>query len=129
MLPSVVATAVQYDIPAVWVVWNNGGYMSIRDQQKAYFGNGRELATTFQNVATGKPYTPDFVAMARSMGADAIRVTQPSELGVALETAVRARRPFLVDVVVDDSIGLPAAATWELPPLGHPMPNFGWPDD
>ena len=129
MLPSVVATAVQYDIPAVWVVWNNGGYMSIRDQQKAYFGNGRELATTFQHVATKKPYTPDFVAMARSMGADAIRVTQPSELGVALETAVRARRPFVVEVVVDDSIGLPAAATWELPPLGHPTPNFGWPDD
>ena len=25
MLPSVVATAVQYGIPAVWLVWNNGG--------------------------------------------------------------------------------------------------------
>ena len=49
-----VATAVQYDIPAVWMVWNNGGYVSIRDQQRGYFGADREYATSFAPRATGR---------------------------------------------------------------------------
>ena len=127
-MPNVVATAVQYDIPAVWVVWNNGGYASIRDQQRAYFGRDRELATSFLHVASGEPHRTDFVAMARSMGGDGLRVDHPADLGSAMETALAARRPFVLDVTVDDSIALPAVATWELPPLAHPEPNFGWPD-
>src|SRR6185295_12816711 len=53
LMPSAVATAVQYEIPAVWVVWNNGGFISIRDQQRGYFAEGHELATTFEHVRTG----------------------------------------------------------------------------
>ncbi|MDR6688637.1 acetolactate synthase-1/2/3 large subunit [Arthrobacter sp. 1088] len=128
MLPSVVATAVQYNIPAVWVVWNNGGFMSIRDQQRLYFGKDRELATTFRMDATGEPHQSDFAAMSRSMGGEGITVTHPSDLASALQTAIAMNRPVVIDVRVDDSIGLPSAATWELPPLSAPTPSFGWPD-
>ncbi|MGH3270711.1 MAG: thiamine pyrophosphate-dependent enzyme, partial [Trebonia sp.] len=69
MLPSAVATAVQYGLPAIWLVWNNGGFISIRDQQRGYFGPGRELATTFRYADTGAPYSADFAALARAMGA------------------------------------------------------------
>lgn len=129
MLPSAVSTAVQNDIPAVWVIWNNGGFMSIRDQQRAYFGrdgDDRLLATEFRN-RDGSPYRADFVGLAQSLGADAIRVEDAQDLGSAFETAVAARRPFVVDVRVDDSVTLPSVATWELPPLPHPTPTFGWP--
>jgi len=34
----------------------------------------------------------------------------------------------VIDVIVDADATLPAAATWELPPLPHPEPTFGWPD-
>lgn len=128
MMPSVVATAVQYDIPAVWVVWNNGGFVSIRDQQAAYFGAGRELATSFVHAASQQPYSADFVAMARSMGGEGIRVEQPSELGAAVEAAVASGRPTVIDAVVDGTVGLPSAATWQLPPKPFPEPSFGWPD-
>ncbi|MBK1789173.1 thiamine pyrophosphate-binding protein [Prauserella cavernicola] len=128
MLPSVVATAVQYAIPAVWLVWNNGGYMSIRDQQHAYFGADRELATTFRIAATGEPHRTDFAAMARSMGGEGITVTHPADLGPALETALASPAPVVVDVRVDDAVHPPAVATWALPPLPHPEPAFGWPD-
>jgi acetolactate synthase-1/2/3 large subunit len=128
MLPSAVATAVQYDIPVTWVVWNNGGFQSIRDQQKSYFGADRQLATTFLHAATGEPYQADHAAIARAMGAEGITVDAAGDLASALETAVASGRPTVVDVRVDDSIGLPAAATWELPPLAHPTPSFGWPD-
>jgi acetolactate synthase-1/2/3 large subunit len=128
MLPSVVATAVQYGLPAVWLVWNNGGYISIRDQQRGYFGAGRELATSFRYAATGAPYTADYAAMARSMGAQGLRVEAAGDLGPALKTALGSGLPTVIDVPVVADAGQPSAATWELPPLRHPEPTFGWPD-
>ncbi|MCL5935479.1 MAG: thiamine pyrophosphate-binding protein, partial [Firmicutes bacterium] len=46
MTPHILCTAVEYNIPAVWVVWNNYGYCGIRDIQ-LYSFNGRELASSF----------------------------------------------------------------------------------
>ena len=126
MLPSAVATAVQYDLPAVWVVWNNGGFISIRDQQRAYFG--AEIATSFSYAASGQPYRCDFAAMAKAMGADGARAETPGDLGAALKTALDSGRPTVIDVPVDAEVPQPAVATWELPPLPHPAPAFGWPD-
>ena len=131
MLPSAIATAVQYDLPAVWLVWNNGGYISIRDQQIGYFGkgdDGRELATSFTHATTGEPYSADYAAMARSMGADGTRIAAAADLGPALKTALESGRPCVIDVPVDATANQPAVATWELPPLPHPEPSFGWPD-
>jgi acetolactate synthase-1/2/3 large subunit len=128
MLPSVVATAVEYGLPAVWLVWNNGGYISIRDQQRGYFGAGRELATSFRLAATGESYTADYAAMARSMGAQGLQVETPGDLGSALKTALDSGLPTVIDVPVEADAGQPSAATWQLPPLPHPEPTFGWPD-
>ena len=46
----------------------------------------------------------------------------------ALKTALDSGRPTVIDVPVDAEIPQPAVATWELPPLPHPEPAFGWPD-
>jgi acetolactate synthase I/II/III large subunit len=128
MLPSVVATAVEYGIPAIWLVWNNGGYISIRDQQRGYFGADRELATSFTYAATGSPYSADYAAMARSMGAQGLRVETAGDLGPALKTALDTGLPTVIDVPVAADATQPSAATWDLPPLPHPEPSFGWPD-
>ena len=128
MLPSAVATAVENGLPAVWLVWNNGGYISIRDQQRGYFGAGRELATSFSRAGTGEPYSADYAAMARSMGAQGLRVEAPGDLGFALKTALASGLPTVIDVPVAADPGQPSAATWDLPPLRHPEPTFGWPD-
>jgi acetolactate synthase I/II/III large subunit len=128
MLPSVVATAVQYGIPAVWLVWNNGGFISIRDQQRGYFGPGRELATMFRYAGTSAPYSADFAALARSMGAQGLRVETAGDLGPALKMALGSGLPTVIDVPVAADPAQPSAATWALPPLPHPQPSFGWPD-
>jgi acetolactate synthase-1/2/3 large subunit len=128
LMPSAVATAVEYDIPVVWVVWNNQGFISIRDQQKGYFGAERELATSFVTARTGEAYTPDYAAMARSMGADGSVVQRPGDLAGQIEAAIRSGRPTVLDVRVDPGVRPTAAATWDLPPLPHPEPTFGWPD-
>jgi acetolactate synthase-1/2/3 large subunit len=126
LMPSAVATAVQYGIPAVWLVWNNLGYVSIRDQQRGYFGAGRDLATSFAHASTGEPYSADFAAMARAMGADGATIDAPADLGDAIDTALRAGRPTVLDVRVDPDAAPPAPASWDLPPLPHPEPTFGW---
>jgi acetolactate synthase-1/2/3 large subunit len=125
MLPSAVATAVEYGLPCTWVVWNNGGFMSIRDQQLAFFGH--EWATSFR-VMNGQPYVCDFAAMARAMGADGMRADTPADLGAALKAAQDSGRPTVIDVPVDADVPQPAVATWELPPLSPQGPSFGWPD-
>ncbi|MGH7383775.1 MAG: thiamine pyrophosphate-binding protein [Candidatus Rokuibacteriota bacterium] len=128
MNASAVLTAVEYDIPVVWVVWNNGGFSVIRDQQLGYFGKGRELATMFKGSG-GKPFSADYAAMARSMGADGWLVEKPADLAGQLEAAIAANRPTVLDVRVDPDIRPLATGSWDLPPLPPPTPNFGWEED
>jgi acetolactate synthase-1/2/3 large subunit len=124
LMPSAVATAVQYDLPVVWIVWNNGGYVSIRDQQRGYFGANRELATSFVHDRDGTPYSADFGAMARAMGANGVTVERPADLAQQIDAALASRRPTVLDVRVDSEAVLPTAASWDLPPLSAPTPSF-----
>jgi acetolactate synthase-1/2/3 large subunit len=123
MTPHVLATAAEYDIPAVWVVWNNYGYCSIRDLQLGMFKTG-ELATSFANESTGALQNTDFAMLARSMGLSSARVEKPGDIESAVETAIKANKPYLVEVVVDREIRPVGTGTWVLPPLPHPEPNF-----
>ena len=132
MWQSVLCTAVEYSIPVVWVVWNNYSFLSIRDLQRAYFEK-KELATSFCHDhfadrsikdPTGKPYNPDFVAVAKAHGADAIRVEKPGDIGPAIEHAIKAETPYVVDVIVDTEAGSPSIGTWEFQPFPPPEPNF-----
>jgi acetolactate synthase-1/2/3 large subunit len=123
MTPHALATAVEYDIPVVWVVWNNNGYCSIRDIQHGMFG-GRELATAFEVQRSGELYSPDFALMAKSYGVPSHRVTHVGEVEDAIQTAIRANHPYLVEVPVDRDIRPIGTGSWDLPPLPNPEPNF-----
>jgi acetolactate synthase I/II/III large subunit len=125
MTASAVATAVEYDIPAVWIVWNNGGYISIRDQQIGFFGRDRQIATTFQRT-DGAAYSPDFAAMAQAMGAAGRRITSLHDVGPAVKWAIDSEQPVVLEVPVDPDAQQLATGTWSLPPLPNPPPNFGW---
>ena len=124
MHASVLATALEYDLPVVWVVWNNYAYASIRGLQRGYLG-GRELATDFHNPKTGERYNPDFAAMARSAGVDGVRVDRAGDLGDAIKAAVAANRPFLIDADIGADKNPGGAGVWELPGLGQSQPAFG----
>jgi len=126
MHANAVATAVEYDLPAVWLVWNNYGYGSIRGQQAAFFGADREIATRFRKDATGDLYSTDIAGMARAMGADAHRIDEPDEVGDAVRAAIKAGRPTVVDIRVDASTAAPGTGSWDLPPLPGPAPDYGW---
>jgi acetolactate synthase-1/2/3 large subunit len=124
MVPHVLCTAVEYGIPAVWVVWNNFAWAAIRDLQYGYF-DGREIGTAFYRGADGKPYNPDFAAWARAAGVEGMTVTRSQDFKEALAHAVALGKPCLIDVHVDADIRPPSTGAWQLPPLRHKEPVFG----
>lgn len=124
MVSHVLCTAVEYDIPAVWVVWNNFAWAAIRDLQYAYF-DGREHGTAFYQGPEKKPYNPDFAAWARAAGVEGMTVTRSQDFKGALEHAVKLGRPCLIDVHVDANIRPPGTGAWALPPIAHKEPIFG----
>jgi acetolactate synthase I/II/III large subunit len=86
-------TAVRLRVPLVCVIWTDGSYGLIEMHQERRFGH--VTGTRFGN--------PDFASLARSFGADGLRVERASELAPALERALRADRPVVVDVAIDYS--------------------------
>src|SRR5216684_361572 len=124
MHANVLGTAVEYNLPVVWVVWNNYAYASIRGLQRGYLG-GRELATDFHDPTTGQRYNPDFAAMARSCGVEGVRVDRAGDLGEAIRKGIAANKPYLIDVDIAADINPVGAGIWELPGLGQSKAGIG----
>ena len=124
MHANVLGTAVEYDIPAIWVVWNNYAYGSIRGLQRGYLNN-RELATDFHHPGSGEPYNPDFAAMARSAGVEGVSIDRPSDLGDAIRAGIASGKPYLIDANIGGDLNPPGAGVWELPGLGINRPAIG----
>ncbi len=85
------ATAVQYGINLVTLVFNNESYGNVYRDQQQQFG-GRLLGSELVN--------PNFVALAESFGVSASSVSSPQGLRPALERAFAADRPVLIEVKV-----------------------------
>jgi acetolactate synthase-1/2/3 large subunit len=114
------ATAVQYQIPAVYVVANNIGWIAIRDLQAAVYGEERAEGAEFLEggAADGVPISPDLAAVARAFGCWAERVSAPGEIQPALERAFAANTPAVVEVMVERTYplsGSPAVGWWDVP--------------
>ena len=124
MHASVLGTAVEYNIPVVWVVWNNKAYASIRGLQRGYLG-GRELATDFRYPDTGAPYSPDFAAMARSCGVEGVSVDRAADLADAIKAGLATGRPYLIDAQIGADLNPGGAGVWDLPGLGRSNPAMG----
>jgi acetolactate synthase-1/2/3 large subunit len=90
-------SAVQYGARVIWVVLN--------DAQLGLNEHGM-TALGMKPVETQLPRT-DFVAFARSQGADGIAVASEAELDAALQTALSASGPIVVDVAIDRTIPSP----------------------
>ncbi|MGH7041305.1 MAG: thiamine pyrophosphate-dependent enzyme [Acetobacteraceae bacterium] len=83
------ATAVQFRIPIVVVLMNDGAYGNVRRIQAQQFGN-RLIASDLRN--------PDFRRFVESFGALALRADTPDALRTALRTALAADVPAVIEV-------------------------------
>ena len=80
-------TAVENDIPVIWVIFNDGEYKLIKLYQLA----------TFQESALISFDNPDYVALAKACGADGYAVGTQDEFEEAFAAALKSGRPTLID--------------------------------
>jgi acetolactate synthase-1/2/3 large subunit len=100
-------TAVRWKINAVTVVNNNGGgNQSKRGFDRVY---GGEQTPEGRRLWTFNPM--NFARLAEDMGANGIRVEKPGEIAGALERALKADRPVVIDVVTDIEALAPLAVS------------------
>jgi acetolactate synthase-1/2/3 large subunit len=123
MVPHVVATAVEYDIPAIWVIQNNYTLGAIEGLQKGCMTG--EIVTEFKIHKTGERYNPDFVGWAKACGAEGERVTKPHEIKTAIKRAVASKRPYVIDVIVEEKRGCTLTGGWQMPPCPILGLSFG----
>jgi len=86
------ATAVQYGLPVIVVLLNNGMYGTIRMHQEREYP-GRVSGTELVN--------PDFAAYARAFGGHGETVTETSEFGPAFERARSSGLPSIIEIRLD----------------------------
>lgn len=96
------ATAVQYNLGVVAVVFNNDAFGNVLlDQQRLF--EGREAASRLRN--------PDFAAVAQAFGAAGYTVRSPQELETTLAKAIAEAKPAVIEVKT--TIGNTAATPWK----------------
>jgi acetolactate synthase-1/2/3 large subunit len=102
-----IETAARWRINAVTVVNNNSsGNQSKRGFDRVYGGTQTEQARemwTFSKV--------NFARIAEDMGAVGMRVEKPGDLGPAIQQALKANRPVIIDVVTDIDALAPLAVS------------------
>jgi acetolactate synthase-1/2/3 large subunit len=86
------ATAVQYDLPIVVVLLDNGMYGTIRMHQEREYP-GRVSATMLKN--------PDFADYARAFGGHGERIERTADFAPALERALASGKPCILHCLMD----------------------------
>jgi acetolactate synthase-1/2/3 large subunit len=106
---SVVATAMEADIPVVWVVMDNAAFGTIAGLEKAHFG------WTFGNMFTskGKEYRVAYADVARACGAQGYFISHADELGPALRKALASGEPSVIHVPMEN-IPTPTPGYWNI---------------
>jgi len=86
------ATAVQYHIPVVIIVFNNSAFGNVRRDQKIRY-HDHLIGSDLEN--------PDFVKLAESFGVSGYRVKSPDALKPVLAAAINKAAPVLIEVTLD----------------------------
>lgn len=109
------ATAAMLDLPVLFVVLNNSGWISIKGGQMSNFG--RIVMTDFQR-RNGQTYSPDFAAIAKDFGIFGAKVESPDEIGPAVKRALATAGPALLEIAVAREYphaGATKAGWWDAP--------------
>jgi acetolactate synthase-1/2/3 large subunit len=106
---SVIATAMEAKIPAVWVVMDNSAFGVIAGLEDAKYHS------TFgcEFLRDGKPYNVDYAAIARAHGANGVDIRAADELAPALEMAFASDLPTVIRVPMVN-VATPTPGHWNI---------------
>ena len=91
-------TAAHHKLPLNVVICNNGGYRIIKQRLLAFHGDDHYVGMDFVDPPV------DFSGMAKAMGLEAIRITDPAELKPKLTDAFKRPGAKLIEVVLSNSV-------------------------
>ena len=106
--PAVLATAREMNLAVIWIVMNNNAFGTIAGLQKAHYG--LTYGTTFE---AGGELLPDYAAVARAYGVDGIPIESAADFRPAVEAALQADRPALIDVAMINN-PTPTSGHWNI---------------
>ena len=86
------ATAKQFNINLITIVFNNSGYGNVRRDQETRFG-GRVIGADLVN--------PDFLALARAYGVQGYQTQDADGLREVLRVAVVKDEPAVIEVILE----------------------------
>jgi acetolactate synthase-1/2/3 large subunit len=93
------ATAMQYELPIIIVIADNGMYGTIRMHQERHYP-ARVIGTELKN--------PDFAALARAYGAFGALVERTADFTAAFDAALASEKPAVIHLKVDPQAITPA---------------------
>lgn len=117
--PSCMATAVEQHIPVIWIVMNNSAFGTIAGLEYANYQT--RFGTVFK-TPDGESYSPDWAAVARSYGVQAVKITSAEAFKPALEAAIASGEPYLLDVPMEN-ITVPTPGCWNINDIYTPKAN------
>src|SRR6201998_2020121 len=91
-------TAAHHKLPLNIVIANNGGYRIIKQRLLAFHGDDHYVGMDFADPPV------DFSGVARSLGCEAIRISDPKEVMHTLAAAFRRPGAKLIEVMVDGTV-------------------------
>jgi benzoylformate decarboxylase len=91
-------TAAHHKLPLTVVIVNNGGYRIIKQRLLAFHGDDHYVGMDFVDPPV------DFVGLAKSLGVEAMRITEPGNLKMTLSSAFKRSGTKLIEVVVDGTV-------------------------
>jgi benzoylformate decarboxylase len=91
-------TAAHHKLPLTVVIVNNGGYRIIKQRLLAFHGDDHYVGMDFADPPV------DFTGMAKSLGLEAMRITDAKDLKSTLASAFRRPGAKLIEVVVDGAV-------------------------
>jgi len=107
--PSVIATAMEAELPVVWLVMDNAGFGTIAGLESMHYGSS--FGCMFERC--GKPYTVDYAAMARACGARGVMIEAASDLGPALSEALTSNLPTVIQAPMENA-PTPTPGHWNI---------------
>lgn len=114
--PSVIATAVEQNIPVIWIVMNNSAFGTIAGLENGNYGH--KFGTVF-TTPNGESYSPNWAAIAQGYGIKAVRISSADEFAPALKTAIASGEPYLLDVPMEN-ITVPTPGCWNINDIFSP---------
>jgi acetolactate synthase I/II/III large subunit len=107
--------AVMNNIPVVFMVQNNSGYMSIRGGQRKFMG--RHIASEFNRHShNGEPYSANISEVAKNFGVTSFKVTDDADLEPSITAALSCGGPALIEIITSrDAAGPFASGWWDFP--------------